>query len=546
MLPRLQGGATITAGPPPEATAGGAEAEAGGRRRCVGGMAMQERNAAGQNQIVRFQAADMEILRQVGEMGYATITDWEYYERDGLRRNPLDPEQPLRTVDQAGPAVRLWEARVARGPLRNARMLLKEYLPAAKEVAEQELRVYTDLVDTYPSIEDFGDAPVATLRGWFKTSAEVESLRFRSDWQDRFPRAPLPRAGNIWLAFRWDQFKPMSELAQNTRKEKTVWDKIKMPKVWGVALPGPPPLTIGAREGTDMTQKSGYLKALIKECISSLVFLHERGVVHRSLGSPSVGLSSYQQTDAAQLQVKLRDFGFASRISRLDDETLRTAREAGANLPSEIMAYLATEDIYAMGYALAETIFSSLAEKDESASSAKTSGLMSQWLQEAAQNEDVSMLGPVGGPSSASAQPSRRKSPPTDQGALKKLMEDIYECDITGAFRDYCTAEPGWVGVCEFLDQENDAGWKLLESMISCRQTTGSKTKSNKQPKPKLLSEMTDQDIQSIQIPDSFLPSFTSDINKVPTARSLLDNELLRTQVRPWYARIAPPGPTSG
>jgi hypothetical protein len=172
----------------------------GGRR--LGWPRMQSSQSA--NQIVRFQAADMEILRQVGEMGYATITDWEYYGS----RNPLDPNQPLRTVDQAGPAVRLWEARVARGPLRNARMLLKEYLPTACEVAEQELRVYADLVDTFPENEDFGDAPVATLRGWFKTSVEVESLRFRSNWQDRFPRSPVPLPGNIWLCFRWDSYKP--------------------------------------------------------------------------------------------------------------------------------------------------------------------------------------------------------------------------------------------------------------------------------------------------------------------------------------------------
>lgn len=196
---------------------------------------MQDRSPNSPNQIVQFQAADMEILRQVGEMGYATITDWEYYQG----RNPLDPSQPLRTVDEAGPAVRLWEARVARGPLRNARMLLKEYLASAREVAEQELRVYTDLVDTFPPSEDFGDAPVATLRGWFKTSVEVESLRFRSNWQERFPRAAVPKAGNIWLAFRWDAFKPMSDLAQSAQSAKrtsTVWDRIKMPKVW-VAIP---------------------------------------------------------------------------------------------------------------------------------------------------------------------------------------------------------------------------------------------------------------------------------------------------------------------
>jgi hypothetical protein len=149
---------TLAALRPGSCGGGCAQLGARGALRCNdarGGLQateMQGGNAAGQNQIVRFQAADMEIRRQVGEMGYATITDWEYY----LARNPLDPNQPLRTVDAAGPSVRLWEARVARGPLRNARMLLKEYFASARDVAETELRVYTDLVDTYPRSEDFG------------------------------------------------------------------------------------------------------------------------------------------------------------------------------------------------------------------------------------------------------------------------------------------------------------------------------------------------------------------------------------------------------
>ena len=51
--------------------------------------------------------------------------------------------------------------------------------------------------------------------------------------------------------------------------------------------------------------------------------------------------------------------------------------------------------------------------------------------------EDVSMLGPIGlGPSGQGSDggvqfkyPST-KYPPTDQGALKKLMEDIYDGDF--------------------------------------------------------------------------------------------------------------------
>ena len=56
--------------------------------------------------------------------------------------------------------------------------------------------------------------------------------------------------------------------------------------------------------------------------------------------------------------------------------------QAGANLPSEIMAYLATEDIYALGYALAETIFTTLAQKEVRAKKETTPPLMKQWLRE--------------------------------------------------------------------------------------------------------------------------------------------------------------------
>jgi hypothetical protein len=125
-----------------------------------------------------------------------------------------------------------------------------------------------------------GDAPVATLRGWFVTSSEVDSLRFRTDWQDRFPRAQVPKAGNIWLAFRWDSYKPMSELARSSStQEQTFWEKLSMPVVWGVTLPGPPAISIGGRqrERNDGARASLYLRNLIKESIAALVFLHDRG-----------------------------------------------------------------------------------------------------------------------------------------------------------------------------------------------------------------------------------------------------------------------------
>jgi hypothetical protein len=115
------------------------------------------------------------------------------------------------------------------------------------------------------------------------TSSEVDSLRFRTDWQDRFPRAPVPKAGNIWLAFRWDSYKPMSELARSSStQEQTFWDKLSMPVVWGVPLPGPPAISIGGQQRgrKDVSRASLYLRNLIKESIAALVFLHDRGTLN--------------------------------------------------------------------------------------------------------------------------------------------------------------------------------------------------------------------------------------------------------------------------
>jgi hypothetical protein len=85
--------------------------------------------------------------RQTGEMGFATLTDWEYY---GGARNPLDPATPSRTLDASGTTVRLFAARVARGSLQGARVQLKEFFPRAEDIARQELRVYTDLIQSCP------------------------------------------------------------------------------------------------------------------------------------------------------------------------------------------------------------------------------------------------------------------------------------------------------------------------------------------------------------------------------------------------------------
>jgi len=98
----------------------------------------------------------------------------------------------------------------------------------------------------------------------------------------------------------------------------------------------------------------------MKNSIAALAFLHDRQVLHRSVGGASLLVSSLRAEDSASLRVKMGDFGFASKASQLDDSSVAKAREAGAVTPSETFAFLAAEDVYALGYVLMETIFTVL------------------------------------------------------------------------------------------------------------------------------------------------------------------------------------------
>lgn len=67
-------------------------------------------------------------------------TDRRVFVRDreyNRQTSPLDPSTPPRTLESSGTTVRLFEART----YANARVVLKEFLPLAKRLAQRELQV---------------------------------------------------------------------------------------------------------------------------------------------------------------------------------------------------------------------------------------------------------------------------------------------------------------------------------------------------------------------------------------------------------------------
>ncbi len=59
--------------------------------------------------------------------------------------------------------------------------------------------------------------------------------------------------------------------------------------------------------------------------------------------------------------------------------------------------------------------------------------------------------------------------PPTDEDALQRLMTDIFDQDME-EFKEYCEAEEVWASVVNLLNENDGAGWDVLEKMCFARE----------------------------------------------------------------------------
>lgn len=347
-----------------------------------------------------FQPSDFEIRRIVGQQSFATITDWEYY-------TPA-PFAPTRTTEPSEPAIRLYDARITTSfpSLYNARVLLKEFLPPAIQlgVSEAEAYQFINATETNPNANAL---PVATLLGSFLTDASFDSPSFKSSWEKRFPKSPTPpRVEAPFLVFRWEGLQTAMTLAAPppVENESSQWFDNWFPK--------------------NLQQRQTlYLRKFISEALRALLYLHTKvGLVHRSIGLASLMVNTTEWRYASNLQVKLRDLGFAEPPSKLaEGRQLERARRFEAFSPTELSAFYFSEDIYALGYAFTELIFSVFAGR------------------------------------------------PITQDTLKKLFEDTFDFQ-TEQIRQYCEEDPDWKSAVEFLDAPDREGWHVILSMLKARQ----------------------------------------------------------------------------
>mmetsp|Transcript_4582 Transcript_4582/g.9970 ORF Transcript_4582/g.9970 Transcript_4582/m.9970 type:complete len:398 (+) Transcript_4582:349-1542(+) len=370
-----------------------------------------------------FAPSDFAIKRQIGQLGFATETEWQYY---GGKRNPLDPNMPTRTVEASGASVRLFDAE-----LYGRRVLLKEYLGEAGDIGSNELSVYQHMHSQAASADEDLPPQISSMLGHMRADEAFDSQAFRTQWLLTLPQSTPPEPGNLWTVFAWEGLQTVAAFPR-VKQQKTFFD-------WN--------------GDAAVAERKRYLKAVAKESLKGVAFLHGRGIVHRSLGGSSLLLNTYDHFSANSVSVKLTDFGFASVGSQMDQEEVAKALRMGAASPLQVMSFYALNDLHGLGYVFLELFLSSLAFSSD--------GMLS--------------IKPAGPGESGRGQSCELQ-------ALKRLVEDVFDDDVSTGFREYCVAEPDWAEAVAVLDEKDRAGWALLQKLVDCH-------------KPEAISRVTASDL---------------------------------------------------
>lgn len=369
---------------------------------------------------LRFSSMDFEVRRSVGSQGWLELTEWEY-SGDGAKEARLT--MPSSTVEKSRNVVRLFDGMIVRGPLRNSRVLLKEFCEGTEAAAKNEMDVYMKLFGgggpfgpgVGDSVLDPDEVPIATLLGSFEGSEIFDTVNFQLRWRQALPGGlEPPKPGNSWLVFRWEGTLTAASFGRYKQE-----------------------VQFGDRFFPDarLNRIRHYLRILYRKSLSAIDFVHSRGLVHKSIGPESILVNTLDASMTNNLEVKLKDFGFSLSSSGLSDKDLRVARENGAVTPTQIAKFAQAEDLYCLGYTLMQVTFSALARVDPTVGLDESRGL---------EEEDASLL------------------------RFKRLTEDVFDLDMT-QIRSYCAEEPRWGAAVSFLDERDQAGWKLLGTLLGAR-----------------------------------------------------------------------------
>ena len=421
---------------------------------------------------------DLVLSDFAGSMGFDEVTDWEYdredddgRERQVVQPNPLDPAQPRRTRSSSGSVVRVFRGEfigrlgsTMRSQGLDSRILVKEYSgKLALDLARAELtsigKLQSDLAsNTSNNVKDGEWLKIARSRSvngrkddlnlcsmskallkapFLGTLGEVNLAELEDELDpNEFYRAlgvQPPKPGAIWIVYEYAGLTSLATFCQPAEIRRS-----KLPPkrgFLGAILPDPIP---------SWAERSRYVRAIMKQSLEAVAFIHDSGISHRSIGRSSLIMCGFGQdkTQASSvyavnpsfLLMKVGDFGFSGlmELATYDSGVRQRARTFGiaiqeGKMTEDVKAFCQAEDLHALGLVLVALLLTALAE--------------------------------VEGP--------RANLPATDDDTLQRLMSDIFEKDIM-QFREYVEAEEMWENVVGMLDTLG--GWELLSSLCFARE----------------------------------------------------------------------------
>ena len=400
-----------------------------------------------------FSASEFELLQELGQISIQQLSDQDQdqtttstssYDSSDTAPNSLSSNQQK----TARAAVIAYTASYFSGmPFQDPVMtLMKEYLPGAKPVACNELLILKHLCGMPDVASKWSVAasplrqnpPIVELLGYFLAGPSERAVLADPSV------AQAADADTIWVVQKWDGMAPLTLYPRQQQVSG-----FGLGTLFGVGGGGG---SGGKDDGGSNVgkERKRMLKAITRGCLYALGYVHDRGVIHGSVGSGSILLSTFNDAEYNRLVVKLDNFGFARRSmhnptssssssSALGTSTKKPSKSSGGGgtqdplYPSPIPFSYDNDDsplilgqkgdIRQMAVVVLECILSSLA-KD--------------------------------GPANASASSSE---------TIQRVLGDVFEWDV-GRYRSYVGDEEQWDMATKLLEEEGGAGWELIQEMV--------------------------------------------------------------------------------
>lgn len=326
------------------------------------------------------------------------------------------------------PSGRAIQCRVFEGrTIGGIRCIVKEYLAMGLVSGKREKRMYRRLIERWNALSSSSSSstsspsiieeepPFCILIGSLYVDNSLIDDIFQSRWYMRFSNLPLPRAGHLWLVYKWDR-----ATLQSFRQ----WSISQL-----LPIPSYLPLTAMLTSHRDRQEKWKFLRVLWRQSLEALAFLHSCGYVHRSLSSDSFWLTTKKIEDWRDVIVKVVDLGMVERIE---------------NIPNAI-----EDDLFRIGLCFLESTLATFAPDNKGAQEVRTLLLLKNKGSNDQNNNNNNNL--------------------KNQPLSTQEMEMIFQyCNKDFAtLLTLCRQISSWQIPMEILSQDNSAPWKLILTLLS-------------------------------------------------------------------------------